>query len=110
MIELSVHNITKFYGANKIFENISLEVKTGERIGFIGQNGCGKTTMMKIIMGMEDYQAGEIGIRKEARVGYLNQIPDFREDTTANDVIHMAFGEVYHTKKQMKRLEEQLNQ
>ncbi|MBE5965756.1 MAG: ABC-F type ribosomal protection protein [Lachnospiraceae bacterium] len=110
MIELSVHNITKFYGANKIFENISFEVKTGERIGFIGQNGCGKTTMMKIIMELEDYQTGDISIRKDAKVGYLNQIPDFPEDTTANDVIHMAFEEVYHTKKQMKQLEEQFKQ
>lgn len=51
MIELSINNLTKFYGANKIFETICFEVKTGERIGLIGKNGCGKTTIMKIIMG-----------------------------------------------------------
>jgi len=51
MIELSINNLTKFYGANKIFETISFEMKTGERIGLIGKNGCGKTTIMKIIMG-----------------------------------------------------------
>jgi len=51
MIELSINILTKFYGANKIFETISFEVKTGERIGLIGKNGCGKTTIMKIIMG-----------------------------------------------------------
>lgn len=51
MIELNINNLTKYYGANKIFEAISFEVKTGERIGLIGKNGCGKTTIMKIIMG-----------------------------------------------------------
>jgi ATP-binding cassette, subfamily F, member 3 len=107
MIELSVHNVMKFFGANKIFENISFDVKTGERIGFIGQNGCGKTTMMKIIMGIEDCQEGEITLRKGAKVGYLNQIPVFDEETTTMDVIHMAFDKVYQIKRQMKELEVQ---
>jgi ATPase subunit of ABC transporter with duplicated ATPase domains len=75
MIELSVNGLTKFYGANKIFENISFEVKTGERIGLIGQNGSGKTTIMKILMGKEDYQKGEISLRKGNRIGYLDQMP-----------------------------------
>ena len=60
MIELSVNNLTKYYGSNKLFENISFEVKTRVRVGLIGQNGCGKTTIMKIIMGMEEFQGGEI--------------------------------------------------
>lgn len=110
MIELSVHNIMKYYGANKIFQTISFDVKTGERIGFIGQNGCGKTTIMKIIMGMEDYQEGDIHIRKDARVGYLNQIPAFSEDTTTMDVIHLAFEGIYQIKNQMKHLEDQFKQ
>ena len=65
MIELNVSNLVKYYGANKLFENISFEVKTGERIGLIGQNGCGKSTLMKILMGTEEYQSGEISLRKE---------------------------------------------
>ncbi|NLK29162.1 MAG: ABC-F type ribosomal protection protein [Clostridiales bacterium] len=108
MIELNVLNITKYYGANKIFENISFEVQAGDRIGFIGQNGCGKSTMMKIIMGIEDHQVGEINIRKGAKVGYLNQIPVFEDDMTVNDVIHLAFEDIYQIKKQMKQIEEQL--
>jgi ATPase subunit of ABC transporter with duplicated ATPase domains len=108
MIELNVHNITKFYGANKIFHQISFEVKTGERIGFIGQNGCGKTTMMKIIMGLEDYQEGEIHIRKDAKIGYLNQIPIYEDSTTTLDVIRSAFENVQLIIMQMKHYEEQL--
>ena len=138
MIELSINNLTKFYGANKIFETISFEVKTGERIGLIGKNGCGKTTIMKIIMGkfkesnlnlqgsiedveqmkagetlygeetLEDYQAGEVNLRKGVKVGYLNQIPVYSEDTKAIDVIRMAFQKVFDLKKRMSELEEML--
>jgi ATPase subunit of ABC transporter with duplicated ATPase domains len=108
MIELNINNLTKFYGANKIFENISLEVKTGERIGLIGQNGCGKTTIMKILMGLEDSQGGEISVRKDNKVGYLNQIPVYEENTTTMDVIRMAFQTVYTLRKQMEELEIQM--
>lgn len=136
MIELSINNLTKFYGANKIFETICFEVKTGERIGLIGKNGCGKTTIMKIIMGRfkesnlnlqgrfedtgqvqvgeasygeevsEDYQAGEVNLRKGIKVGYLNQIPVYSEDTKAIDVIRMAFQKVFDLKRRLSELEE----
>lgn len=138
MIELSINNLTKFYGANKIFETISFEVKTGERIGLIGKNGCGKTTIMKIIMGkfkesnlnlqgsiedveqmkagetlygeetLEDYQAGEVNLRKGVKVGYLNQIPVYSEATKAIDVIRMAFQKVFDLKRRLSELEEML--
>jgi ATPase subunit of ABC transporter with duplicated ATPase domains len=108
MIELNVNNLMKYYGANKIFENISFEVKTGERIGLIGQNGSGKTTLMKILMGIEDYQGGEISLRKDNKVGYLNQIPVYASDTTTIEVLHMAFEQVYQLRKQMNELEQQM--
>jgi len=78
MIELNLNNLTKFYGANKIFQNISFDVKTGERIGLIGQNGCGKTTIMKILMGIEEHQGGEISLRKDNKVGILKSNPSLR--------------------------------
>ncbi len=105
MVEIGINNITKYYGATKIFENISFEVKTGERIGFIGQNGCGKTTIFKILMGMEDYQEGNISFRKDVKIGYLNQIPVYDEQVTTIDVIQMAFEKVSIISKKMKELE-----
>src|SRR5665648_1154340 len=91
MIECSINNLTKYYGANKLFQNISFDLKTGEKIGLIGQNGCGKTTILKIIMGVEDCQEGSIAIRKDARIGYLNQMPDFERCATTIDVVESAF-------------------
>ncbi len=109
MIECSMNNLTKFYGANKIFQNITFDVKTGERIGLIGQNGCGKTTLLKNIMGIEDYQEGSIAIRKDAKVGYLNQIPVFGAGATTMDVILLAFEKEQRIKGEMKVYEEKFN-
>ena len=107
MIELSIHNVSKFYGANQILKEISFDLKTGERVGLIGQNGCGKTTIFKILMGIEDYQAGEISIRKGARLGYLNQIPEFEEGTTVLEVLEGAYEELYRLKHRLMELEGQ---
>ena len=108
MIECSANNITKYYGANKIFENISIELKTNEHIGLIGPNGCGKTTLMKILVGIEDYQGGNISFRKGSKVGYLDQIFDCKPNTTVIEILEGAFQNVWDIKKQMKSLEEQL--
>lgn len=108
MIECSANNITKYYGANKIFENISIELKTNERVGLIGPNGCGKTTLMKILVGVEDYQEGNISFRKGAKVGYLDQIFDCKPNTTVIEVLEEAFQNIWNIKRQMKKLEGQL--
>lgn len=107
MIELSIHNLSKYYGANQILKEISFDLKTGERVGLIGQNGCGKTTLFKILMGIEDYQGGEISIRKGARMGYLNQIPEFEQGTTVLEVLERAFEELYRMKHKLSELERQ---
>ena len=110
MIEFSVNNLTKYYAANKIFEQISFDVKTGERVGLIGQNGCGKTTLLKILMGTEDYQGGEVNIRKNARLGCLDQIPVYDDTVRTIDVMESAFEGTYEIKRQMRLLEERMKQ
>lgn len=108
MIELNINNLTKYYGATMIFQDISFEIQTGERIGLIGQNGCGKTTLMKILMGNEDYQGGAISFRKDIKAGYLNQLPVFEEGTTAMDVLQMAFDDLTTIRAHMDELEQQM--
>src|SRR5665647_317003 len=110
MIELSINNLTKYYAANKIFQDITFDTKTGERVGLIGQNGCGKTTIMKILMGTEDYQGGEVSLRKNTKLGYLDQIPVYDDATRTLDVIQSAFENTFEIKRRMKALENQLEQ
>ncbi|MGF7143477.1 ATPase subunit of ABC transporter with duplicated ATPase domains [Anaerotaenia torta] len=110
MIELNVNNLVKYYGADKLFENISLEIKTGEKIGLIGQNGCGKSTLMKILMGEEEYQSGEISLRKENKLGYLNQIPVYEKSASVLEVLRLAFEPVNRLRREMEDLEERMGQ
>ncbi|ABX42291.1 ABC-F family ATP-binding cassette domain-containing protein [Lachnoclostridium phytofermentans] len=105
MIELGINNVSKYYGATKIFENITFDIKTGERIGLIGHNGCGKTTILKIMMDLEDYKEGDIHLRKGAKIGYLNQIPVYDEKIKTIEVIRAAFEQISIIKNQMNQLE-----
>ena len=108
MIECSINNLIKYYGANKIFENISFELKTGDRIGLIGQNGCGKTTLMKVLMGREDYHGGNINFRKGTKLGYLDQIYKCNPNTTVIELLEESFKNIWNLKTKLKTLENNL--
>ncbi|WP_170311536.1 ribosomal protection-like ABC-F family protein [Vallitalea okinawensis] len=105
MIEIAVQNLVKYYGATEVINGITLELKTGERIGIIGKNGCGKSTLFKIISGIETYDDGMLSLRKGINVGYLDQIPQFPEEYQVMDVLNTAFGELKDLKEQMNHLE-----
>ncbi len=105
MIECSLNNIAKYYGANKIFENISFELKSNERVGLIGQNGTGKTSLMKVLTGQEEYQEGEIFFRKDIKIGYLDQIFNYDNEITVIEILESAFQNIKEIRKQMRKLE-----
>ena len=87
MIEISLNKINKNYGYNSVLNGLSFDIKTNDRVALIGTNGCGKTTTLRLIMGLELPDSGNISIRKGASIGYLTQIPPLEEDNTkANDV------------------------
>ena len=108
MIECNVNSLVKFYSAEKIFENISFELQTNERVGLIGLNGSGKTTLMKILMGIEEYQEGTISFRKGLQVGYLDQIFKCAPETTVIEILKIAFNNIKELKLKMKILEDNL--
>ncbi|WP_026494374.1 ABC-F family ATP-binding cassette domain-containing protein [Butyrivibrio sp. WCD3002] len=70
---MHVDSIAKSFGSEKLFENISFDIKRGEKVAIIGDNGTGKTTMLKIINGMESLDAGEIILGVKVHVGYYDQ-------------------------------------
>lgn len=89
MIEISLNKINKSYGFNNVLNNLSFDVKTNERVALIGSNGCGKTTTLKIIMGIESYDSGNISIRKESKIGYLTQIPPKEDDNISARSVYL---------------------
>ncbi|HCX04472.1 MAG TPA: ABC transporter ATP-binding protein [Clostridiales bacterium] len=108
MIECGVKNLKKYFGADLIFENITLDIKQGEKIGVVGKNGVGKTTLMKIIVNEEYQDDGDIYIRSGSRVGYLEQIPDYDDSINGMDILYLAFTHLYKIKDEMKELEDRL--
>ena len=83
MIYLQIDQLTKSFGDRILFEDVSLGVFQGDKIGIVAQNGAGKTTFLNILAGREDYDSGSVTYRNGIRVGYLEQLPPFDPEMTA---------------------------
>ena len=79
---LQVENLTKSFGDLVLFENIFLGLSEGQRVGLIAKNGSGKSTLLNILSGKEGYDSGTISFRRDVRVGYLEQDPQYPEELT----------------------------
>lgn len=109
MIEISVNNAQKNFGFKRVLDGFDLEATTGERIALIGPNGCGKTTLFKIISGEENLDQGMVSIRRNATIGLLSQIPPkVTDDVTVRDILLKTFDEVFKVEKQLREYEEKL--
>ncbi len=82
---LDVQNLTKTFGAQVLFENISFSVAEGQKVGLIAKNGTGKTTLLSILTEKEDYDSGSIVYANGIKVGYLEQLPQFDPDESVLD-------------------------
>ncbi|MGH1162215.1 ABC-F type ribosomal protection protein [Bacillus mycoides] len=104
----SVNNVKKSFGGNIIFENISLEIKNGERIGLVGRNGSGKTTIFQLLTGIEGLDAGAIHVKKGTRIGHVAQIPKFNNEMNVYDVLSSAFKKEKELEIEMHALEKNM--
>ncbi len=94
MILLDVADIKKRYGPDPILEGVTFELRPGERIGLVGPNGVGKTTLLKILAGRDDADAGTYQYHPTAHVGYLEQQPVFEPGRTLHDEAKAALADL----------------
>ena len=106
MIEIQVKNLVKFFviGEN-LLDGLSFDIQEGERVAILGRNGCGKTTLFKILTGEMDYDDGEVYVNPNKRLGLISQIPKFPAGYTVEDVLRSAFRELDSIRRKMERLE-----
>lgn len=106
MIEIELNNIKKNYGLKNVLDGVNFEVKTGEKIALIGENGSGKSTILKIISGEENIDLGKINIRKNSEIGYLKQIySKEKENVKVEEYLKRSFKKYFDIEKRLKQLE-----
>ncbi|MFT0637338.1 ATP-binding cassette domain-containing protein [Staphylococcus ureilyticus] len=98
---LNASNISKNYVEDILFNNVKLILNSGDTIGLVGRNGEGKTTLLKLLSGLEIPSTGVISWKKNIRIGYLNQIPNYAE----NENIYQCLKSVF---KDLNSISEQL--
>ena len=109
MIEIGMHKIYKNFGYKQVLKDINFEILTGDRVGIVGKNGSGKSTVFKMIMKKEFPDTGNITIRKQATIGYLEQIPTISDnDITVKDMLMSSFFEIHAIEQRMRALEQDM--
>lgn len=104
MVIFKVNNLKKSYGADVIFDNVSFDLKEGEVVGLLGRNGTGKSTLLKILKGIEMPDSGNIQFFKKCSMGYLEQIPEYPNMTVQN-VLYLPFEKIMSIENDMRTIE-----
>ena len=110
MIDISVRDLTKAFEVNKnILDGLTFQVQHGERVGILGRNGTGKTTLFRLMVGELTEDKGEIDIARGKRLGLVSQIPHYPDGYTVEDVLATAEERLNAMQSRMRRLEEQMS-
>lgn len=110
MLILDVSKIAKNFGYGMLFEDVSFTLNEGESLAIVGPNGCGKSTILKIIAGLETPDKGQVNIKKGAKVSYLDQLSANIEDKrTVYEILKEVFIEINDVEKKLKEYEKRIS-
>lgn len=111
----NLNKINKYYNGNHILKDIDLTINDNDRIGIIGKNGCGKTTLLKIITGMElpdrdNSEVGNVSVSKNTSIGFLQQNTGLQVDNTVIEEMKSIFSKLYKVQEKIRELEEKISE
>ena len=102
---LSVHNISKSFGEDLLFQEVSFQVEAGDKLAIVGQNGCGKSTLLKILTGELEADTGEVVLEHDKTFGYLAQYQNDTTSATIYDYALSARGDLLEMEARLRRFE-----
>ena len=105
---ISVDNLTVEFSARPLLENVSFVINDRDRIALVGKNGAGKSTMLKILSGIQTPTSGSVSIPNDTLVGYLPQVMKLQDDTTVREEAQKAFSSVAALEAKVKALEKEI--
>ena len=109
MLEINFNNIRKNYGFENVLNNINFDVYTNDKIALVGENGSGKSTILKLISGDEKSSDGIISIRNKSKIGYLKQELE-KENIIVKDYLYKSFKEINILKRELSKLEKRMQE
>ena len=108
MIILTIQNLQKAFGGNVVLKDVSLTLQDHQRMGLVGVNGCGKTTLLRILAGKEQPDGGSVSIMKGLRVGYMEQQYTAQPGMTVFEELQQVFEPVFALEERLRALERQM--
>src|SRR5438128_10674022 len=91
---VNVIQVSKSFGAERVFNDVSFQIDENDRIGLVGPNGAGKTTLLNILASHEEPDEGTVALARNARIGYLPQVVDFHPQNTLREEMLTVFDEL----------------
>lgn len=105
---ISIDGLTVEFGAKPLFKDVSFVINERDRIALVGKNGAGKSTMLKILCGLQKPSGGSVSVPNETTVGYLPQVMKLSDDTTVKEETHKAFADTTKMETRLRKMEEEM--
>ena len=105
---ISVESLKVEFGVRPLFHDVSFVVNDHDRIALVGKNGAGKSTMLKILCGLQQPTSGVVAIPNDTTIGYLPQVMKISDDTTVREETRKAFADHMKMKKRLDRLQQEM--
>lgn len=106
---INVQKLTQYHGAQLVLDGISFEIQEGEKVALIGRNGSGKSTLMRLLAGLDQPNEGQLAIKKDTKIGYVEQIPSHMDTWTVLDVLSHGLIHLKEYRAEMTALEKRMS-